>query len=70
MKLLEDNIIRYEQKRQRDDYLEEERRKKKIETTQFNLTNTLKDQMAQKKQNKLLNKEINDEYMKGFNEKA
>lgn len=43
IKLLEDNVIKYEEKRQRDDYVEDERRKRRIEQNQLSLGFTLKD---------------------------
>jgi hypothetical protein len=42
-KLLEDNIIRYEEKRKREDYIDEEMRKKRVMENKQILKDTLRD---------------------------
>lgn len=68
-KLLEDNMRNYEAKRQREDQLEEERRKKAVLDRQQMLRDSLRDQIYEKNAKKRLNKELNYEYVQIFKEK-
>ena len=69
-KFLEENIRKYEEKKEREDYFEDERRKKMIHERQEVLKKTLKDQMEEKNMKKKLLKETNNVYVGIFKEKV
>ena len=69
-KFLEDNIIKCEEKKQRQDYVEDETRKKRINDNKELMKKTLREQMDEKNMKKQFNKEINNEYVKIFQDKV
>ena len=69
-KFLENNIKKYEEKKEREDYFEDERRKKMIHDRQEELKKTLRDQIEEKNMKKKLLRETNNVYVGIFKEKV
>ncbi|CDW79528.1 UNKNOWN [Stylonychia lemnae] len=66
---LEEQIRKYEEKKQKEDYLDDERRRKKQIDRKEELKNILKDQMEEREMKKKFVKDMNNVYVQIFKDK-
>lgn len=66
---LEAQVRKYEEKKQREDALDEDRRRKKQFDLREELKNTLKDQMEERNMKKTFQREMNNVYVQIFKDK-